>query len=56
MLECQKRAIYKYREKNRNIKDLNYMKRIICPICSKEYLNTNKTHHENTKYHKSFLQ
>ena len=53
MLECQKKAIYNYRQKRREdgnpIKTkLKYVK---CSICEKEYLNTNQSHHKATAYH-----
>ncbi len=53
MLECQKKAMIKYKEKRKSEGNPIKMrlKKIKCPICDKEYLNSNKSHHYNTKYH-----
>ncbi len=53
MLECQQRAYKKYIEKRKESDNPVKMKlkKVECPICKKEYLNSNKSHHNNTKYH-----
>jgi len=53
MMECQKRAIKKYYQKRKDEgnpikKTLKYIE---CPSCNKTYLNSNKSHHDKTKYH-----
>ena len=52
MLECQKLAYKNYYEKRKQNGNpvkckLKYVK---CSICDKDYLNTNKSHHNSTKY------
>jgi len=57
MLECQKKAFDKYKQKR--IENGNPLKTklkyIKCNICEKEYLNTNLSHHRSTKYHQKKL-
>ena len=55
MLECQKRAFQNYKQKRKENGNpikmrLKYVK---CNVCDKEYINSNKSHHNSTKFHQT---
>lgn len=57
MLECQKKAYQKYKEKKQAEGTWKYyVKKVQCPICKKEHLTTNKSHHILTKFHNDALK
>ena len=57
VLECQKRAYKAYVARKKEAGAWkNYSKKVQCPICKKEHLNTNKHHHIVTKYHNDALK
>lgn len=57
MIESQKRAFEKYKQKRIDEGNpIKYkLKYVTCNICNKQYLNSNKSHHYNTKFHLSKL-
>ncbi len=57
VLESQQRAYKAYVQRKKEAGTWkSYAKKVQCPICKKEHLNTNKPHHILTKFHTDALK